>query len=85
MIELVKPWDDAGQLYVKYEGSGNDYVEYSSDIAEGLDRKMTTSFIDKSKKIIVVKLVKQEGMRETFSEDFILADGGTFNVLKDEL
>ena len=85
MAELVKPWNDGGNLTATYEGSGDGSAIFSSDTAEGLDREMLVKFVDKNKSIIVEKKVIQIGRREIFSsngEDFVLSDGGTFNVLK---
>ena len=81
MAKLVKQWNDGGSLSVAYEGNRDGSAVFSSDTNEGVDREMTVSFVDSSRKVSVSRLVKQDGMREVFS-DFILADGGTFNVLK---
>ena len=88
MAELVKNWNDGGSLSVTYDGDGDGSAVFSSDVAEGLDREMTVSFIDKSKSIVVDRMVRQSGMREVFmgaDGEFIPADGGTFNSIKDEL
>ena len=88
MAELVKPWNDGGSLSVTYDGDRDGSATFSSDIAEGLDREMQVLFVDESRVVVVERTVRQEGMREEFSAsdgEFILADGGTFNVLKNEL
>jgi hypothetical protein len=89
MAELVKPWNDGGgSLSVTYDGDRDGSATFSSDIAEGLDREMQVLFVDQSRVVVVERTVRQEGMREVFSGSdgqFILADGGTFNVLKNEL
>lgn len=88
MAELVRPWNDGGSLTAAYEGSGDGSAVFSSDVAEGLDREMTVTFVDKSRSIVVERTVRQSGMREVFmgaDGDFIPADGGTFNSIKDEL
>lgn len=88
MAELIKPWNDGGSLSVTYEGSGDGSAVFSSDVAEGLDREMVVSFRDAGKTIAIERKVKQVGMREIFKgydEDFVPADGGTFNSIKDEL
>ena len=88
MAELVRPWNDGGSLTAAYEGRGDGSAVFSSDVAEGLDREMTVSFIDKSRSIVVDRKVRQSGMREVFmgaDGEFIPADGGTFNSIKDEL
>ena len=49
---------------------------------------MVVTYVDKDRKVSVAQMVKQAGLRELFNAsdgDFALADGGTFNVLKDEL
>ena len=80
MATLVKPWNDGGSLSVTYDGSGDGSAVFSSDQNEGIDREMTVTFVGAGQEI--ERVVKQEGLREIFNEDFILADGGTFNVLK---
>lgn len=88
MAELVKPWNDGGSLTATYEGSGDGDAVFSSDVAEGLDREMTVVFRDGGRTVAVERKVLQVGMREIFSgydEDFITADGGTFNSIKDGL
>lgn len=80
MATLVKPWNDGGNLSVTYEGSGDGSAVFSSDQNEGIDREMTVTFKGAGQEI--ERVVRQEGLREIFNEEFILADGGTFNVLK---
>lgn len=80
MATLVKPWEDGGNLSVTYEGSGDGSAVFLSDQNEGIDREMTVTFKGAGQEI--ERTVKQEGLREIFEEGFILADGGTFNVLK---
>lgn len=81
-------WDDGGNLYVSYKGERNGVATFSADLDEGIDREKSVSFIDKSRSVIVERTVRQQGLREVFNASdgaFILADGGTFNVLKNEL
>ena len=88
MAELVKPWNDGGSLSVAYEGDGDGSAVFSSDVAEGLDREMIVVFRDGGRTVAVERKVLQVGMREIFSgydEDFITADGGTLNSIKDGL
>ena len=88
MAELVKPWNDGGSLTATYDGSGDGSAIFSSDVAEGLDREMIVVFRDGGRTVAVERKVLQVGMREIFSghdEDFITADGGTFNSIKDGL
>lgn len=80
MKSVIKPWNDGGNLSVAYEGSGDGSAVFSSDVNEGIDREMTVTFKGAGQEID--RVVKQEGLREIFNEGFILADGGTFNVLK---
>lgn len=85
MAELIKPWNDGGSLTATYDGSGDGSAVFSSDVAEGLDREMNVSFVDASRSVVVERTVRQTGLREEFMAsdgEFILADGGTFNVLK---
>ena len=86
MGELVKTWNDgAGSLTVAYDGDRDGSSVFSSDINEGIDREIGVSFVDKDRTVVVDRTVKQIGLREVFNAAdgaFILADGGTFNVLK---
>lgn len=88
MGEINKPWNDGGSLSVTYDGDGDGTAVFSSDVAEGLDREMIVVFRDGGRTVAVERKVLQVGMREIFrgyDEDFIPADGGTFNSIKDEL
>lgn len=88
MAELIKQWNDGGSLSVAYDGDRDGSAVFSSEQNEGIDREMSVAFVDASRQVNVARTVKQIGMREPFvaaDGDFILADGGTFNVLKDEL
>lgn len=88
MAELVKIWNDGGYLTATYEGSGDGSAVFSSDVAEGLDREMIVIFRDSGRNVAVERKVLQEGMREMFvpsDGEFTLANGGTYNVLKNEL
>lgn len=80
MAELRKPWNDGGSLSVTYDGDGDGAAVFASDTNEGIDREMSVSF--KGGGLSVERKVTQVGLREIFEEGFILADGGTFNVLK---
>lgn len=85
MAELIKPWNDGGSLSVTYDGDGDGSAIFSSDVAEGLDREMTVIFQDRDKTVAIERNVLQVGMREMFvpsDGEFILADSGTYNVLK---
>ena len=84
MRELVKQWTSGeGNLTATYTGSGDGSAAFTSDVNEGLDRTMEVTFAGGG--VSVVRQVNQEGRRVKFvcaDGDFILADGGTFNVLK---
>lgn len=88
MKSVIKPWNDGGSLSVSYDGDRDGSAVFSSDVDEGLDREMIVVFRDGGRTVAVERKVLQVGMREIFrgsDEDFIIADGGTFNVLKNEL
>ena len=85
MAELVKPWNDGGSLSATYNGSGDGEAIFTSDINEGIDREMSVIFADTARSVMTERVVMQIGRREIFNDDFILSDGGTFNVLKDGL
>lgn len=83
MKNVIKPWSDGGSLTATYTGSGDGSATFTSDVNEGLDRTMEVTFAGGG--VSVVRQVNQEGRRVKFvcaDGDFILADGGTFNVLK---
>lgn len=73
-------------ITISYTGNGNETVSVYADVNEGLDRSATftvkTDVQDKSVDVVV----NQSGRREIFTDnDFLLSDGGTFNVIKDGL
>ena len=87
METRIKWQEGDGYITATYEGSGNGQASISSDANEGIDRTQsitveTTYGNDpKSESIQVTQL----GLREVFEPadgDFVLADGGTYNVLK---
>lgn len=82
MAELVKPWNDGGNLSATFNGSGDGEAIFTSDINEGIDRAMSVTFTDASRNVITERVVMQIGRREIYNDDFVLSDGGTFNVLK---
>ena len=68
------------------EAGANEISISVSAVNEGIDKAVEINAVsgDKTAKMTLI----HEGMREVFKlsdGDFILADGGTFNVLKDEL
>lgn len=90
-METKIKWNEGeGYITATYEGSGSGSASISSDVNEGIDREQsivvetTEGNNPKSESVSI----KQYGMREVFSPndgDFVLADGGTLNVLKNEL
>jgi hypothetical protein len=90
-METKIKWNEGdGYITATYEGSGNGSASISSDVNEGIDREQSitveTTYGNNPKSESVN--VKQLGKREVFlpsDGDFILADGGTFNTIKDEL
>jgi hypothetical protein len=88
MEETKIKWKEGeGYITATYEGSGSGSASISSDINEGIDREqfINVETIKGSNPKVASVNVMQIGMREVFlpnDGDFILADGGTFNVLK---
>lgn len=85
MAESQKQWNDGEFLTVAYDGDRDGSAIFTSEENESIDREMSVSFVDKSRSVIVERTVKQIGLREVFNASdgaFVLADGGTFNVLK---
>lgn len=85
MRELIKPWNDGGNLTVTYDGSGDGEAVFSSDAYEGIDREMAVTF--RGGGIAEEQIVRQEGTRQPFGLAgggiFRLANGGRFGVLKE--
>lgn len=88
-METKIKWNEGdGYITATYEGSGNGSAYISSDVNEGIDRVQAVKVETTDKSISATLVVSQGGMREVFKPsggDFILKDGGTFNVLKNEL
>lgn len=86
-METKIKWNEGeGYITATYEGSGSGSASISSDVNEGLDREQSIKVETTDKSVSATLVVSQEGLREKFipsDGDFILADGGTFNVLKD--
>ena len=77
----------SGNITLTYTGQGNGSASISSDANEGIDReqyiKVETTAGEEPKRENI--LIKQVGLREIFTPKdgkFVLANGGTFNVLK---
>lgn len=90
-METKIKWNEGdGYITATYEGSGSGSASISSDVNEGIDREQsitieTTKGNNPKYESVVVT---QVGRREVFlpsDGDFILADGGTLNTLKNEL
>lgn len=84
-METLIKWNEGdGNIVAVYNGSGDGTITFSSDVAnEGIDRSQKIQVSTNTKNINIT--VSQIGLREIYNEDFTLADGGTFNVLKNEL
>ena len=86
MKEVRIKWDEGeGYITAIYEGSGDGSLTFNSDVNEGIDREQSIEVKTTNDKLSVSISIKQIGLREVFTctdGDFILADGGTFNVLK---
>lgn len=87
-METKIKWNEGdGYITATYEGSGSGSASISSDVNEGIDREQSIKVETTDKSVLATLVVSQEGLREVFTPsdgDFILADGGTFNVLKGE-
>lgn len=87
-METKIKWNEGeGYITATYEGSGNGSASISSDVNEGIDREQSIKVETTDKSVSATLLVSQEGLREVFEPSdglFVLADWGTFNVLKDE-
>lgn len=88
-METKIKWNEGeGYITAAFEGSGSGSASIASDVNEGIDREQSISVETTDGGIRESISVKQYGMREVFEPsdgEFILADGGTFNVLKNEL
>lgn len=88
-METKIQWNEGdGAITATYNGSGDGAVTITSDINEGIDREQTITAKTIDESVAVDISVKQSGMREVFccvDGEFNLANGGTFNVLKNEL
>lgn len=91
MAELVKNWTNGGSLSVAYDGDGDGTAVISSTENESLEpREMNLSFIDGSRKVVVVRKVVQAAGQVSDGYDvfectdgsFILSDGLEFMVKK---
>lgn len=85
-METTIKWNEGdGNIVATYNGYGNGAISFASDVPnEGLDREQEIQVATKIGGNEVNVIVSQPGLREVFqsTDGFILADGGTFNVLK---
>ena len=85
-METKIKWNEGdGYITATYEGSGSGSASISSDVNEGIDREQSIKVETTDKSVSATLVVSQEGLREVFEPSdglFVLADGGTFNVLK---
>lgn len=88
-METKIKWNEGdGYITATYEGSGSGSASISSGVNEGVDREQSIKVETTDKSVSATLVVSQEGLREVFlayDGDFVLNDGGTFNVLKNEL
>ena len=86
MKETKIKWNEGeGYITATYDGSGSGSASISSDVNEGIDREQSIKVETTDKSVSATLVVSQEGLREVFEPSdglFVLADGGTFNVLK---
>lgn len=78
-------WPDGGYITATYDGSGNGPIAFTSEPNEGLDRQVVVNVSDGADTASII--VNQVGRREAFvaaDGNFILADTGTLNVIKNE-
>ena len=87
-MEAKIKWNEGeGYITATYEGSGNGSASISSDVNEGIDREQSIKVETTDKSVSTTLVVSQEGLREVFfpsDGNFVLADGGTYNVLKSQ-
>ena len=85
-METKIKWNEGeGYITATYEGSGSGSASISSDVNEGIDRNLSINVRTTDGSRFVSVSVTQTGLREIFSPSdgaFILANGGSFNVLK---
>ena len=85
-METRIKWNEGdGYITATYEGSGSGSASISSDVNEGIDREQSIKVETTDKSVSATLVVSQEGLREVFEPSdglFVLANGGTYNVLK---
>lgn len=69
---------------MEYAGTeGKTSVSVTSMVNEGLDDTTTFTLSTEDGSVSHDIVVNREGRREVYNEDFILKDGGSFNVIKE--
>ena len=85
-METKIKWNEGeGYITAAYEGSGSGSASISSDVNEGIDRVQSVNVETTDKSVSAELIVSQVGLREVFEPSdglFVIANGGTFNVLK---
>jgi hypothetical protein len=79
-----------GNIIISYDGTLDGVITIKNDFSidkqnEGIDKAYEVLLKDINKKVEIPINILQKGNREVLyfqEEEFILADGGTFNVLK---
>jgi hypothetical protein len=77
-------WSDGTNEKIAFDVT-NDYVSISTEPCEGVDRSIVATFKTSDGKASAKLTVNQTGKREVFAAangEFLLSDGGSFNVLK---
>ena len=75
MINIRKPWNDGGSIYISYDGDKDGSATFSSDAYDGIDRIQNIVFRSNDNTIVTKRTIKQEGTRQ----QFVLSDGKVFN------
>ena len=78
MAELIKQWNNGGNLSVSYNGTGDDVVTLRSDVNPGEERETEIRFVDASRNVYVVRTIRQAAaaVEETYTRlTFIECNG----------
>ena len=85
-METKIKWNEGdGYITATYGGSGSGFASISSNLNEGIDRVQSVKVETTDKSVSAELVVSQVGLREVFEPSdglFVLANGGTYNVLK---
>lgn len=89
MATIDKEWNiGEGVIHLEYDGDSIGQIAVTLTSNEGIDREQNVEVQTTNGRTTESFTIKQEGLREVFAcadGDFILADGGTFNVLKENV